>query len=137
MITMIAITLFWGRLFGLFCTIVGLTMLLRRADTVSAANRIVADPGQTMLAGVIALVWGLAVILSHDIWFGSFLVIGVTLLGWIAAIKGTILLALPAATLQRGFSRLRYDRLYPLLAVITLAIGVLFIFASFIAVPFG
>jgi hypothetical protein len=64
------LTIFIARLVGCYCVVVALAMLARRRETIATINAMVDDPGVIMLAGVIALAGGLAVILGHDIWWG-------------------------------------------------------------------
>jgi len=124
------LTIFLARLIGAYCLVVAVTMLVRRRETVRTINAMVADGGQIMIAGVIALGAGLAVILGHNIWTGGAVTIAVTIVGWVVALKGVSLLALPAGGLRRGFNAFHYERLFYVYMIATAALGAWLAWAS-------
>ena len=128
---MTPLTLYLARLAGFYCLIVAASMLLRRRETIAAINAMVKEPGQIMLAGVIALGAGQAMILGHNDWSGGPLTIAVTLFGWAATVKGTALLVLPSGALEKGYAALNYERLFSLYMIGTLALGGGLVWASF------
>jgi hypothetical protein len=63
--------------------------------------------------GAITLVAGLAMVLTHNIWSGSALVVIVTLVGWVTLLKSLLLLFLPVAVEADFFLRqLHYPELF-------------------------
>jgi hypothetical protein len=73
---------------------------LRRRETIATVAAIAANPGMIMIAGVMALGAGLAIVLGHPDLTGSALAVCVTAIGWVMAAKGALLLILPNARLQ-------------------------------------
>jgi hypothetical protein len=92
---MSALTVFLGKLIGVYCLIVALTMIANRRTTVDAVNDLITDPPLVLLSGVIAVAVGLGVVIGHNIWSGGALPVVVTLVGWASLIKGIALMALP------------------------------------------
>lgn len=87
-------TVFLGRLIGLYCILVSLAMLSRERATVDVLAAILHN-GQLLLSlGVITVIAGLAMVLGHNIWSGGAMTVIITLIGWIALIKGALLLFL-------------------------------------------
>jgi hypothetical protein len=125
-----SLTIFLARLIGLYCALIALSMLLRRRETITTINSMIDNPGDIMLAGVIALAAGLAIIIGHDVWSGGTLSIAVTCLGWVVAAKGAMLLLLPAPWLKGFYESLSYERFFTLYMGATLVLGLLLLGAS-------
>ena len=63
---MSALTVFLGKLIGVYCLIVALTMIANRRTTVDAVNDLITDPPLVLLSGVIAVAVGLGVVIGHN-----------------------------------------------------------------------
>lgn len=125
------LTIFLARFFGLYCAVIALAMLSRRRETIATITAMIDEPGSIMIAGVIALASGIAVILGHDIWQGSWLVIAITVLGWAVAAKGALLLLLPARVLKKLYKAMRYNQFFNVYMGITLALGLALLWGGF------
>ena len=55
----------------------------------------------------------------------------ITLLGWLIAIRGAVLLALPQETTIKFFEALRYEELFYVYMGVTLVLGLFLTFACF------
>ena len=86
-----------------------------------------------MLAEVIGLARGLAMILGHNIWSGGALPVVVTLIGWLVAIRGAVLLALSPSATMKLFEALRYEQLFYVYMGGTLILGLYLTYAGFSA----
>ena len=66
-----------------------------------------------LILGVITLAAGLAMVLPHNIWSGGVLAVIVTLVGWLALIKGLFFLFLPPE-MEAGLflQQLHYEQLF-------------------------
>lgn len=117
-------TLFLARYLGLYCAVIALAKLVRRRETTKVLSAMLADPGLIIIAGVIALAAGLAVILAHNVWSGGAVTIAVTLLGWVIAAKGAWLLLTPQLSLRAAYARLGVERFFKLYLGVTLVMGV-------------
>ena len=125
-------TVFLGRLLGLYCLIVGLSMVAHKQATVATITALVHSRPILLFAGVIALGAGLAMVLGHNVWSGGALPIIVTLVGWISLIKGVLVLFLsPQADMGVVLGTLQYERLFYLYAGITLIFGVYLTYGGF------
>jgi len=122
-------TIFISRMIGLYCLIASLIMFTQKSAMVEIENTLVHSPAMLFLAGIITLVAGLAIVLSHNLWSGGAVPVTVTLLGWIALIKGVLLLS-PGTT--AGFwGSLHYEQLYYLYASISFVVGAYLTYAGF------
>jgi hypothetical protein len=130
---MSALTIFLGKLIGVYCLIVGLTMMANRQTMVDAVNALIRSPPLVLLAGVFAVALGLGLVIGHNVWSGGALPAVVTLVGWAALIKGFVLLALPPGQMAKLYEALRYDRFYLAYVGVTLALGLYLTIAAFTA----
>jgi hypothetical protein len=89
------------------------------------------DAPVLLLASMVAMAAGLAIILGHNVWSGGALPVVVTLVGWISLIKGVILLFLPPAYSLAYFEALHYGQFFYAYMSVTLAIGIYLTFSSF------
>ncbi len=86
------------------------------------------DAAITFISGVFVFVMGAAIIMAHNIWTDP-LAIFVSLIGWVAAAEGLILIAYPDPLLKMGFSLMRpgivkgFAAFTIILGVILLALG--------------
>jgi hypothetical protein len=62
---MSAITIFLGKLIGVYCLIIGLTMMANRRTMVDAVNTLIRSPPLVLLAGVFAVAAGLGLVIGH------------------------------------------------------------------------
>jgi len=122
-------TIFISKMLGLYCLIASLIMFTHKSAMVEIENTLVRNPAMLFIGGIITLVAGLGIVLSHNVWSGGTLPVTVTLLGWISLIKGVLLLS-PGTTI--GFwGSFQYERLYYLYASISFVLGAYFTYAGF------
>jgi putative exporter of polyketide antibiotics len=125
-------TLFLSRLIGLYCIVIGLSMMTHSQATVETVTALLQNPSMTLILGVITLAAGLAMVLAHNIWSGGTLVVVVTLVGWMALVKSLFFLFLPPEMETRLFlQQLHYQQLFYLYGAISLALGVYLTYGGF------
>ena len=125
------LTIFLGKLLGLYCIIVALALMARKQATVAAINALIRNPPLLLLTEVLGVAAGLAVVIGHNVWPGGALPVVVTLLGWLMTIRGAVLLALPQDAVMKLFEALRYEKLFYLFMTGTLVLGLFLSFAAF------
>lgn len=128
---MTPITRFLGRLIGLYYILVSLAMAVHKQATLETVTALVHSPPLLFLAGIIAIGIGLAMTLGHNVWSGGTLPVVVTLIGWVALVKGAIILFLsPEAAAGFFLGRLHYEEFFYVYAAITFLLGVYLTFAG-------
>ena len=130
---MLPLTIFLGKLIGLYCIIVALAMMAHKQSAIAALNALIRNPPLLLLAEVLGLATGLAIVLGHNIWPGGALPVVITLLGWLIAIRGAVLLALPHDATIKFFEALRYEERFYVYMGVTLVLGLFLTFAGFSA----
>ena len=125
------LTIYLGRVIGLFLLIAALSMFLDRDSIVEMATAILDDRALLLIVGLIALGIGLAIVIGHNVWSGGLFPIVVTLFGWSQLLRGLALLLLPAETQVAFFQLMRLEDLFYIYAGIPLVIGAYLTYAGF------
>jgi hypothetical protein len=125
-------TVFLGKLLGLYCIAVSLSIFAHAQATVEIMKAILRDPPLLFVTGLVGMTAGLAIVLAHNVWSGGVLPIVVTLFGWASLIKGALLLVLSPETESRVFIvGLQFDQHPDLYAAFLLLIGAYLTYAGF------
>jgi hypothetical protein len=127
------LTVFLGRLLGLYTLITGLWLLADKQEAVSTIPDILGNRPLMIILAIIALIVGLAIVLGHNIWSGGALTILVTLIGWISFLRGLLFLFLPAAATRQILEVMRFERLFYIYVAIPLILGVYLTYLGFTA----
>jgi len=117
MVTLSVLTLYLAQAIGLYMILVGLGALVKPERWRQMLDEIIASPALTMLSGVIAFALGVTLVYIHSI-LSDPLAIAVTLVGWIALVKGALLIVVPGPLLRLGIFSLRFVRLWAILCII-------------------
>jgi hypothetical protein len=125
-------TRFLSRLLGLYCLVIAVAMLGERQATVVTVGELLHDRPLMYVLGVLCVFAGLALVLVHNVWSGGAAPVIVTLIGWLTLLKGMVFIGLePVQTAALYQGQLRFVQLYPLYAVVTLALGGYLCYAGF------
>lgn len=124
-------TTFLSRLIGLYSVLASLSMLTHRQASFTTANAIIHNPALLLTLSVMTVVAGLAIILGHNVWSGGALPVIVTLVGWLALIKGLVFLFLSPEGAVDYFAALHYEHFFYLYTSISLLLGAYLTYAGF------
>ena len=129
-------TLFLSRLIGLYCLLVGLSMVSHKQQTLEAIAALLQNPSLTLLLGLVTLGASLAIILAHNLWWSGPLALIITLIGWLSLIKSLLLLFLsPAMESRFVLGQLHYQRFFYDYAAVSIALGIFLTYVGFTASP--
>jgi hypothetical protein len=125
-------TIFLSRLIGLFCILFVPSMVIHRQATLDSLAGLLHSPSLDLVLGIITLSVGLAMVLAHNIWSGNALTVVVTLVGWIALIKGLFFLyLLPYIGAEYLLKALRHPHLFYVCMAPSLIIGIYLTYGGF------
>jgi hypothetical protein len=125
-------TAFLARLLGLFTLVIAAAILINRRGMIAAVQGLSHHPDTLLIAEVIGLGVGLAIVISHEVWT-SLLGLVVTLFGWFILLRALILMLLPPEKIAELFALVAWPQRAETYALISLVIGVLLTIAGFIA----
>ena len=93
-------SIFLARLLGPSMLVIGLGLLLNRATYRDLSLEVLDSPALIYLAGLIALVAGLAIVLTHNVWVAGWPVV-ITIFGWVSLAAGIFRIVSSVAQLGR------------------------------------
>jgi hypothetical protein len=124
-------TILLGKLIGFFCILFSLSMLAHKEATVAAVTSLLHDVPLMFILGLIGLVTGLAMVLSHNVWSGGALPVIVTLFGWATLIKCLLVLFLsPEAESRLFLEGLHYWQLFYFYYAFSTLLGVYMVYGA-------
>ena len=124
-------TSFLARFLGLFLIIESLSMMAQKPLMLDIINSVIQNHPVLFLVEILGVLGGLAMVLGHTVWSGGLLPVIVTLIGWIALIRSTVLLFISPETVLNFIRAIRFEQNYYLLAGMSLLIGVYLTYAGF------
>ncbi|MCD6109470.1 hypothetical protein J7J83_01805 [bacterium] len=83
-----------AKLYGAILLAFGLGLLFNSTYYKKTITEMLKDKGYILFGGMFALIIGLLLVMNHNIWEWSWVVI-ITIVGWIALIKGILLIVYP------------------------------------------
>jgi len=127
------LTVFLGRLLGLFTLITSFWLLTERQTTISTIPALLGNRPVMVIFAIIALAGGLATVLAHNVWSGGALPILVTLIGWIMLIRGVLFLFLPPEATLHILAAMQFERFFYVYLAIPFVLGIYLTFLAFSA----
>ena len=127
------LTVYLGKLLGLFTLITSFWLLIERQTAVSTIPALLGDRPAMVIFAIIALASGLAIVLAHNIWSGGVLPILVTLIGWVMVIRGVLFLFLPPEATLQILATMQFSRLFYVYLGIPFVLGIYLTYLAFTA----
>ncbi len=97
--TFAVLTIQLARVYGIAVLILAVTALLKPGRVALAIADFERSPGLTFLGALVGIILGLFLITLHSVWMDLSSIL-VSLLGWVALVKGVLLLAAPEGFLK-------------------------------------
>lgn len=128
----VALSLFLAQIIGLFLVIVSLSSIVNRKVIIGAVEAISKNPAVLYVSGILALAFGLVVVIAHPIYVADWR-IAITIIGWLAIFKGIarLFFTRQAAVLIGKICK-RSELLYAL-QIVALIIGIYLAYVGFFA----
>jgi hypothetical protein len=118
-------SIFIARLTGPVMIAAGLAVLLNRQSFHAMAEEFLASRALMFLGGLMVMLGGLAIVLTHNVWTSDWRVI-VTLFGWLLVVAGALRIIEPPFLYTGARAFLRRPAMAMIAGLIWLAIGVIF-----------
>lgn len=123
-------TLMIAKLIGPVMLVSGVALLVNKSLVREIFEDFIKSPALIYLAGVLALVMGIMVIVFHNIWVTDWPVL-ITVFGWLAALAGVVRMVFPASVKQMGAWMVDHTGLIQALAVLHILLGGFFTYQGF------
>ena len=125
-------SLFLARLIGPVLLVVGAAILIDRNNIRALATDFLEHRGLIFLAGVLTLLGGLAIVLTHNVWHGGWAVV-ITLFGWLLVIGGAFRILFPDSVKALGTTMLASDNYLIGAGAVEALIGAWLCYVGFVA----
>jgi uncharacterized protein YjeT (DUF2065 family) len=126
------VSIFIAKLIGLIYLVIGLGLIFNPKYYHKMFNDLLNDAPLTYISGMLALVIGLLFVIFHNIWLGSWVVV-ITVFGWLALVKGVLLLVFPKAMKKFSKGLFKTSNVLMLDGFIGLIFGLVFVYFGFFA----
>ncbi len=98
------LTMFLAQILGIYMLVAGVSGLLYPSRAQKAMAEVTKSYAIPYFDGAIALIFGLLIVLTHNVWVGAAATI-ITLIGWIAIVEGVFMLLLPHDMIAKTMER--------------------------------
>lgn len=131
------LTTFLSKLIGLFCILFSIAEATHRQATIDSVTALIHDPPLLLVFGIVWLIAGLALVLSHNVWSGGAPPIIITLVAWVTLIRALVLLLLSPNALAGLIAAVLFEQYFYAYIAIALALGLYLTYAGFSSRPVG
>jgi hypothetical protein len=115
-------SLFLAQLIGPTVITIGAAFLINQDNMRDMATDFLEHRGLIFLAGILTLLAGLAIVLTHNVWAWSWPVV-ITIFGWLAVIGGVFRIVFPDSVKAIGTTMLQKRGLMTVAAVVQALVG--------------
>ncbi len=122
-------SVFLAQAFGLYFLVMGVAFVVNRKQMLQIVSEIQPVSYVSLLAGIVTLILGILLVLSHNVWVADWRV-GITILAWLTFIKGTLLLTFPGY-LYKCSSKVLSEKTYIIYAILLWLLAAFFICKGF------
>ena len=123
-------SIFLAKLIGPICVVLGIALLFNNAGFRALAKTYLDNHTFIFLLGLISLPCGLAIVLTHNVWVADWRLV-ITIIGWLAAVSGTIRLVSPQRAAAMGHSMLANSANTVIAGIVYVAIGMMLCFFGY------
>jgi hypothetical protein len=124
------ITIALCQMMGIVFVVLGLSMLVSRKGITSLVEETTRNEGLLWSWGFVAVIMGAALIAFNGFMLGSGLQLLIVVIGWVALLKGVLILFFPNATVSL-YKKWNVRGVFVWSGIIALIIGLFFLYAGF------
>jgi uncharacterized protein YjeT (DUF2065 family) len=125
-------SIFLARMLGLFFLVMGVGIVAGMQNYRAMAEEFLKSRALIYVAGLLAFLPGLAIVLTHNLWVGDWRVI-ITIFGWLGLIGGAFRLLFPMQVREIGSAMLRNGQALRIAGVVIVVIGAVLAYFGFLA----
>jgi hypothetical protein len=126
-------SLFLAKLIGPLLLAISAAILINQDNMRDMAKDFLEHRGLIFLAGILTLLGGLAIVLTHNIWEWRWTVI-ITIFGWLSVIAGAFRIIFPDSVKSMGSEMLKQRGLFTTVGVVEGIIGAWLCYVSYMGV---
>lgn len=128
---MMGISIFLAKALGLYFLIVGLAMIFNARKFKPLVIDLIKDPALMFLSGFLALIVGILLVVSHNIWVADWRVI-ITILAWLSLVKGVTRIMAPKFAIKKAKKCIENSASYYMTGLLLLGISFFLIYHGYL-----
>jgi uncharacterized protein YjeT (DUF2065 family) len=125
-------SLFLAQLIGPVLIVIGVGLLLKQTEFREMATDFLSSRALIFVSGLLTLVAGLAIVLTHNVWEFNWPVI-ITILGWLSIFGGVFRILFPDSVQSMGTSMLDKPAMMTVGGAIQIVLGLWLCYAGYLA----
>ena len=125
-------SILYAKFMGPAMLVSGIAMLSNRKNMRAVAEDFLNSPGLIFLAGILALLLGLAIVIFHNVWVAGWPVI-ITIYGWMALAAGIVRMGFPAIVQKLGRAMMERAWMITIGAAFSIVLGAFLTYMGFLA----
>ena len=115
-----------AQVFGIVFVVLGLSMLFQKKYTLSVMEELVQSKSFMWIGGFMALIMGAVMVALNNVWTSG-LPLVITIIGWLALIKGAFLLLFPGTAVS-FYRKANKDSIFVWAGVVVFILGLFLLF---------
>lgn len=125
------LSVFLAKVIGLYLFVLCFGFLVNKKNLKPILIDFLKSPPLVFLSGFLALIIGLLIVTSHNIWVMGWPVL-ITIIGWLSLIKGVIRVICPQFVVTKVQKWIKNDTFYYTAFIIFLIVGLILIYYGYI-----
>lgn len=125
------LSIFLAKVIGLYLVIVSTAFMLKANEFKPMMLGMLKNPSLVLFSGIMALIFGILIVVSHNVWVMDWRVI-ITLLGWLTLLKGITRLFYPEFAMKKAIKCIENKASYNIMMFITLFIGLVLLYFGYV-----
>lgn len=127
------LSIFLAKTIGLYLIIISAAFIINANELKPMMLDMLKSPSLLLFSSILALVLGILIVVSHNIWVMDWRVI-ITLLGWLTLLKGVIRLFYPEFFMKKATKCVENKAYYNIMMLIILLIGLTLLYFGYVHV---
>ena len=125
------VSIFLARVFALYFLAMGLAVIFHRKYIQECIDHIFENQAMLFVVSFMTLIIGILLVVAHPTWTSDWRVL-ITIIAWIALLKGIIFLFFPRHLKVFQRKMLMRPMLYPMIGILTVCLGLFFSYCGFL-----
>lgn len=126
-----ALSIFLAKAIGIYYIVVSIAFLINKTRLRGLIIDTMNNPAFLFLSGFMALIIGILLVVSHNLWVEDWRVI-ITIIGWLALLKGITIIFFPAPLIKLSKKWMQNDAAYYPTFLFVLLLGVLLLYFGYL-----
>ncbi len=124
------LSIFLAKIIGLYLVIISAAFMLKADEFKPMMLDMLKNPSLVLFSSILALIFGILIVVSHNIWDMDWRVI-ITILGWLTLLKGVMRLFYPEFVMKKVTKCVENKASYTIMMLITLFIGLVLLYFGY------